>query len=188
MRLPLFLALLLAGAPLAPAFSQTRAVDTAKSSIAFVYTVEKKIPVEGRFPKFSAQVQFDEKQPEKGTVRLEIDVGAIDVGSPEGDTEARRPLWFDVAKFPKATFTSSAIKRTGEGRYEAAGELSIKGQARPVTIAVATTPAAGGSTTARGQFTVKRLLFGLGEKQWADVTQIADEVEVRFTLLLGPPK
>lgn len=186
MRFALFAVLLLAAA--IPASAQNRAVDYAKSSIAFVYTVDKKIPVEGRFPKFTAQVSFDEKQPEKGSVRLEIELGAIDAGSPEGDTEAKRPLWFNVEKFPRATFTSSTIKRTGEGRYEAAGELNIKGQSRPVTIAVATTPAAGGSTTARGQFVIKRLLFGVGEKQWADVTQIADEVEVKFTLLLGPAR
>ena len=171
-----------------PATAQVRAVDTGKSKIAFVYTVEKTIAVEGRFPKYSAQVRFDEKQPEKGSVVLDIDLGAIDTGSADGDTEAKRPLWFDVPKFPKATFASTAIRKVGEGRYEAAGKLTIKGKVRDVVAPFTTAPAAGGGLTTQGKLVIKRLLFDIGTGQWADVTQVADDVEVRFTLVMGPAK
>lgn len=185
LSLPAF-ALLLAFA--SPAWAQTRAVDAAKSRVAFVYTVDQKITVEGRFPRYTAQVVFDEKQPEKGSVRLEIDIAAIDTGNGDGDTEAKRPLWFDVAKFPKAAFTSTTIRKTGEGRYEAAGKLVIKGKSRDVVAPFTTTAAPGGGLTAQGKLVIKRLFFDIGTGQWADVTQIADDVEVRFTLVLGPPK
>ncbi len=171
-----------------PASAQVRAVDTAKSKLAFIYTVEQKVAVEGRFPKYAAQVRFDEKQPEKGSVTLEIDLGAIDTGSADGDTEAKRPLWFDVPKFPKAAFASTAIKKLAEGRYEAAGKLTIKGKVRDVVAPFTTAAAAGGGLTAQGKFVIKRLLFDIGTGQWADVTQVADDVEVRFTLVLGPAK
>ena len=171
-----------------PAAAQTRAVDTGRSRLAFVYTVEQKIAVEGRFPKYSAQVAFDEKQPEKGSVKLDIELGAIDTGSADGDTEARRPLWFDVAKFPKASFVSTSIRKTGEGRYEAAGKLTIKGKARDVVAPFTTAAAPGGGLSAQGKLVIKRLFFDIGTGQWADVTQIADDVEVRFTLVLGPAK
>jgi polyisoprenoid-binding protein YceI len=178
----------LALAAAGPAAAQTRAVDTAKSKLAFIYTVDQKVTVEGRFPKFTAQVAFDEKQPDKGSVRLEIDLGAIDTGSSDGDTEAKRPLWFDVPKFPKASFASTSIRKTGEGKYEAAGKLTIKGKVRDAVAPFTTAAAPGGGLTAQGKVVVKRLLFDVGTGQWADVTQVADDVEVRFTLVLGPAK
>ena len=170
-----------------PASAQTRPVDLAKSRLAFIYTVDQKITVEGRFPKFSAQVTFDEKQPEKGSVKLEIELAAIDTGNGDGDAEAKRPLWFDTAKFPKASFVSTAIRKTGDGKYEAAGKLTIKGKTRDVA-APFTITAAGGGLTAQGKLAIKRLFFDVGTGQWADVTQIADDVEVRFTLVLGPAR
>ncbi len=169
-----------------PAWAQMRTLDSAKSRLAFVYTVDQKITVEGRFPKYSAQVVFDEKQPEKGSVRLEIDLAAIDTGNADGDTEARRPLWFDVPKFPKATFVSTSMRKLGDGRYEAAGQLTIKGKARDAVAPFTVAAAPGGGLTAQGKLVIKRLVFDIGTGQWADVTRIADEVEVRFTLALGP--
>ena len=76
----------------------------------------------------------------------------------------------------------------GEGRYEAAGKLTIKGKVRDVVAPFTTAPAAGGGLTTQGKLVIKRLLFDIGTGQWADVTQVADDVEVRFTLVLGPAK
>lgn len=171
-----------------PVAAQTRPVDTARSRLAFVYTIDKKVTVEGRFPKFAAQVVFDAAQPEKGSVRLDIELGAIDTGSADGDSEARRPLWFDVPRFPTATFVSSAIRRTTDGKYEAVGKLTIKGKSRDAVIPFSATPAPGGGLSAQGRLVVQRLAFDVGTGQWADVTQIADEVEVRFQLALGPAR
>lgn len=170
------------------ALAQVRPLDTGRSRVAFVYTVEKKITVEGRFPKFSAQVVFDERAPEKGSVKIDIDVAAIDTGSAEGDTEAKRPMWFDTPKFATASFVSTALRRTGGQRYEALGRLTIKGTAREATIPFTTAAAPGGGLRAQGSLSIKRLAFGVGTGLWADTSQIADEVEVRFDLALGPPK
>ena len=170
------------------AFAQARIVDLAKSRLAFVYTMEKRIAVEGRFPKFAAQIVFDEKQPEKGSIRIEIDIAAIDTGSSDGDNEVRQRAWFDTAKFPRANFSSSTIKRTGERRYEALGTLSIKGASREVIVPFTVANAAGGGLVTQGAVTVKRLAFGVGLEQWTDVSQIADEVEIKFNLTLGAPR
>ncbi|HEY5635331.1 MAG TPA: YceI family protein [Burkholderiales bacterium] len=168
--------------------AQARALDTGKSRVAFVYTVERKIAVEGRFPKFGAHVVFDERAPDKGSVRLDIDVGAIDTGSAEGDTEAKRPAWFDAPKFATASFVSTAVRRAGERRYEALGRLTIKGATREASIPFTVAPLPGGGLRAQGSLTIKRLAFGVGTGLWADTSQIADEVEVKFDLLLGPSK
>jgi polyisoprenoid-binding protein YceI len=40
----------------------------------------------------------------------------------------------------------------------------------------------GGSTTATGTFTIKRLDFKIGEGEWADTGVVANNVEVHFKL------
>ena len=111
----------------APAAAQSRAVDVAKSRIAFIYTVDQKITVEGRFPKFAAQVAFDEKQPEKGSVKLEIDLGAIDTAA-EGDTT--KPALGSTCRSFRRHVRVHGREETGDGRSEAAGKLTIKGKSR----------------------------------------------------------
>ena len=140
------------------------------------------VPLDGRFKRFDAQIALDPKQPQTGKVAFAIELGSVAI-NPESDSELGKNLWFDTAKFPKATFTSTAIKGLGGGRFEATGTLNIKGQQRPVTVPVTLTQA-GGQTTATGGFTIKRLDFKIGDGEWADTSVVANEVQVRFKLLL----
>jgi len=88
-----------------------------------------------------------------------------------------------AANFPKASFQSTSIRATGPGRFEATGQLNIKGQVRPVVVPVQITQAQGLST-ASGQFKLKRLDFKVGDGDWRDTSVVADEVEVRFKFVL----
>jgi acyl-coenzyme A synthetase/AMP-(fatty) acid ligase len=46
-------------------------------------------------------------------------------------------------------------------------------------------PLANGATTvATGGFTLKRLAYKIGEKEWADTSMVADDVQVKFKLAL----
>ena len=86
-------------------------------------------------------------------------------------------------KFPQATFQSGAVKKTGPGKFEVAGKLSIKGNVRDVTVPVTLTQT-GAVTTASGAFALKRLAFKIGENEWADTSMVADDVQVKFKLAL----
>ena len=164
-----------------PALAQQK-LDAAKSEMLFV-SKQMGVPVEGRFRKFDAQIAFDPKKPEAGKVAFTIDMGSATFGSPEVDVELPKATWFNVPKFPQATFQSSAIKAVGAGRFEVAGKLSIKGSSRDVVVPVALTQA-GGSTTATGAFAIKRLEFKIGEGDWADTSMVANDVQVKFKLAL----
>ena len=106
----------------------------------------------------------------------------------ETDAELPKPAWFDAAKHPSASFESTAIKALGEGRFEVAGKLAIKGAARDVVVPVALAQA-GPRSIATGAFTIKRLDFGIGEGEWSDTSIVANDVQVRFKLALSglPP-
>jgi len=171
--------LALAGAmALQPAAAQQ--LVPAQSDIGFV-SKQMGVPVEGHFTKFSAQVVLDPAKPEAGKVSLTVDTGSATLGVKETDAELPKPVWFNVARFPQATFQSSAIRAAGPGKYEVRGTLSIKGASQEVTVPVALAQS-GATTTATGNFAIKRLAFKIGENEWADTSMVADEVQVKFKL------
>jgi polyisoprenoid-binding protein YceI len=157
-------------------------LDPAQSEIVFV-SRQMGVSVEGKFRKFDAQITLDPKKPEAGSVVLTIDTGSATLGLPETDAELGKPNWFDTGKAPQASFRSNAIKSVGAGKYEVAGTLSIKGNAQKLTVPVSVTQA-GGTSTATGGFTIKRLDYKIGEGEWADTSLVANEVQVRFKLAL----
>ena len=177
--LPLTLALL-AGSAL-PAYAQQKLVP-AQSDIGFVFK-QMGVPVEGRFKKFDAQISFDAAKPATSKVAFTVDIASATLGAPETDAELPKADWFNTAKFPQATFASSAFKVLSAGKYEVTGKLSIKGQSRDVVVPVTMTQA-GAVTTATGVFPIKRIAFKIGENEWADTSMVADDVQVKFKLAL----
>ena len=140
------------------------------------------VPVDGKFARFDAQLVLDPKAPQSGSVSLSIDSASATVGFAESDAELPGAKWFNVAKFPRAAFQSSAIKGLGGGRFEAVGKLALKGATQDLVVPV-TIVQAGGLSTATGEFVVKRLDFKIGEGEWADVSLVANDVRVRFKLV-----
>lgn len=149
-----------------------------RSYIRFV-TKQMNVPVEGRFRKFDATVAFDPAKPEATKARFEVDLGSIDLGNAEGETEAKGKAWLDAKGFPQAKFVATTVKAVGPGRFEAAGPLTIKGITQNIVAPFALAQS-GGMRTVEGQFTLKRLQFRIGEGVWSDTDTVADEALVRF--------
>jgi polyisoprenoid-binding protein YceI len=158
-----------------------QAVVPAQSEIRFV-SKQMGVPVEGRFKTFSAQINFDPAKLATSKIAFTVDTGSVDIG-PEANAELPKPVWFNVAQFPKATFQSSSIKRIDASKFEVAGKLSIKGLSSDVVVPV-TLAQSGATTTATGAFPIKRLTFRIGEQEWSDTSMVADEVQVKFKLAL----
>ncbi|SDE59451.1 Polyisoprenoid-binding protein YceI [Paracidovorax valerianellae] len=169
---------LLAGAP---AFAQQKLVPE-QSEITFV-SKQMGVPVEGKFKKFDAQVAFDPAKLATSKIAFTVDTGSATLGVKESDAELPKATWFNVPKFPQATFQSTTIKAVSAGKYEVAGKLNIKGATQDVTIPV-TLVQSGANTTATGTFAIKRLAFKIGENEWADTSMVADDVQVKFKLAL----
>jgi polyisoprenoid-binding protein YceI len=155
----------------------------AGSEIAFT-TRQMGVPVDGRFGKFTAQITLDPRQPASGSVAFTIDTTSARFGSAEIDAEIPKAIWLDSKRFPQANFQSGAIKAAGPGRFEVAGKLSIKGQVRDVIVPVQVVQSAG-TSTASGQFVIRRLDFKVGEDEWTDTSLLANDVQVRFKLVLA---
>lgn len=170
-------ALLCAGA----AAAQTVLYD--KSRISCVSRQEN-VPVEAQFRKFTAQIAFDPARAELSKAQIEIDVGSFDIGNAEVNDEVRAKAWFDVRSFPKATFVSTAIRALGSGRFEARGPLTIKGRSLDVVTQFTWRGEAGGGVI-DGAFNVKRLQYNIGEGVWKNIETVADDVQIRYRLVLS---
>jgi len=184
---PSFVQLALAAAALSPlAVQAQQALVPAQSEIVFV-SRQMGVPVEGKFKTFSAQVAFDPAKLATSQIAFTVDTGSADI-SREANAELPKSTWFNVAQFPKATFQSSSIKRVDASQFEVTGKLSIKGLSSDVVVPVKLAQN-GAITTATGAFPIRRLAFRIGEKEWADTSMVADEVQVKFKITLtGVPK
>jgi len=162
------------------AFAQAK-LQPAQSELSFI-TKQMGVPVDGRFKKFDATLNLDPKKPDAGSVAFSIDMASASLGVPESDAEMPKPTWFDTAKFPKATFQSTAIKGLGNGKFEVSGKISIKGTVRDLVVPVSIVQS-GENSTATGSFVLKRVEFKIGEGEWADPTVVANDVTVKFKLV-----
>src|SRR5512137_1547995 len=132
--------LLVALAPPAAAQNRTAQLVPAGSEMAFT-TRQMGVPVEGRFGRFAATIALDPKAPETGNVVFTIDTASARFGAAEVDAEVVKPGWLDAAKFPQASFRSTAIKAAGPNRFEVAGQLTLKGVVRELVVPVQLAPA-----------------------------------------------
>ncbi len=158
-------------------------VQPDKSRIGFVFK-QMGVAVEGRFPKFSAQVAFDPTKPEAGSAQIDIDLASIDAGAAEANDEAKTKNWFHIQQFPKASFASTGLKPLGGNRYEVAGKLTIKGKSKDIVFPASFKPEGAGGLF-EGSFAIKRLEFGIGAGPWGDTDTVADEVQVKFKLTVA---
>ena len=152
------------------------------SSITFI-SKQMSVPVAGVFKKFSANIRINPAKVEAGMANIEIDLASIDAGSMEANDEVKGKSWFSVAEYPKASFVSTSVKTLGGGKYEAAGKMTIKGKTIEMHAPFALKEDKG-VLNVDGVFSLKRLDFGIGSGLWSDTSVVADEVQIKFHIVL----
>jgi polyisoprenoid-binding protein YceI len=90
----------------------------------------------GFFPDLSGTLDLDPAAPAKSALSVTINVAGMVTTDPKLDEKLKSETFFDTAKFPKATFKSTAIEITGEGRGKLTGDLTLHGVTKPVTLDV----------------------------------------------------
>lgn len=159
-----------------------RVLQAAGSNITFIYK-QMNVPLDGRFKKFSGKINFDAVKPGTSTIEIAVDVASFS-SNEDADPEVVKPTWLDAAGHPQARFTSKSVKALGGGRYQATGALSIKGISRDVVVPF-DFKEQGASAVVDGQFTLKRGDFKVGEGEWSAFDIVANDVLVKFHLVVG---
>jgi polyisoprenoid-binding protein YceI len=87
----------------------------------------------GTFGKVTGTITLD-RAARNGTVDITIDTASIDVGLEKLETHLKSADFFDVAKFPTATYQGKFTKFNGDAPAEVQGELTLHGVTKPVTL------------------------------------------------------
>ena len=141
-------------------------------------------PFTSFFKNFTATVDFDPDKPETGKIAATIDIASSTAGSRQRDDWLPQADWFDIKRFPQATFASTAIRKTSDG-YAAEGNLTLKGITRPLTLNFTLTPE-GDHLRAKGSANLTRTDFKIGEGDWANENYVKLPVTVTIDLAAKP--
>lgn len=140
-----------------------------------------------RFTKVDATLNFDPKEPAKSTLKASIDPTSIKTDYPNPEKEnfdaklSTGAEWFNSGKFPKITFESTRIEKTGDTTGVIYGNMTMLGVTKPVALnttfngayanmPMLNKPALGFSATT----TIKRSDWGLS----GGIPAVGDEVNV----------
>lgn len=88
----------------------------------------------GLFSNASGTLQLDPAKPAASKLEISIPIQSVATTVPKLDEELKGAQWFDSAKFPNATFVSTKITPTGKGSAIIAGDLTLHGVTKPVTL------------------------------------------------------
>jgi polyisoprenoid-binding protein YceI len=171
--------LVVAGMVAVSALAADTGIDVAKSNIIATFKQEG-VSVDAPFKKFSGRIVYDQANLAATSASLDVDTASLDIGDESYNAEVRKKEWFDSATYPRASFRSTAIKAVSEGRFDATGNLTIKGRVLVVTVPI-TVKKSGVATTFDGSLSISRNSFGIGGPSWNEL--LDDKVTVRFHLV-----
>jgi polyisoprenoid-binding protein YceI len=155
-------------------------VDQAKSELGFDSQVEGQA-FHGHFQRWDADIHFDPKALGASKVVVNVQTGSIVSGDDQRDQTAQSGEWFATAMFPKATFTSTSFKDLGGGKYEADGDLVIRGKSVPVALPFSL-DISGDTAKMSGQATIDRSNFGVGTGDYGGADTVPLEVSIKVEL------
>jgi polyisoprenoid-binding protein YceI len=179
MRMLVFLLALLAASP-AVAAPPAWVVDKAASKIGISSTFDGD-PVGGSFRRWDAQIRFDPRDLAHSSARVSIDVASAATGDADRDAALPDADWFWAEKHPKATFVTRSFKALGGSRYAAAGDLTIRGVTKPLTLPF-TLVITGDTAKMNAAVDINRLMFGVGQNEWKSTQVIPATVKVTIAL------
>lgn len=137
--------------------------------------------LQGKFTRWTADILFSPEALDRSKLTVSIDMTSAETGDAQRDSSLPGDDFFAAAANPRATFTASRFRKTGEGRYVADGTLSLRGVKKPLSLPFSL-KIDGDTATARGVTTLDRTTFGVGQGEWASTDQIAANVKVSFAL------
>ncbi len=90
--------------------------------------------VRGYFDEISAKADIDPDHPETSSVEVTISTASIRTNNGVRDNDLRSSNFLEVDKYPEITFKSTSVEPAGPDHYNLTGDLTIKGNTRPVTL------------------------------------------------------
>ena len=84
----------------------------------------------------NGQLVLDKDHPDQSKVNATIKIADIATGLPELDKHLKSKQFFDIDKFPQATFVSDKVEVLSDKSAKVQGMLTLHGVTKPVTLDV----------------------------------------------------
>jgi polyisoprenoid-binding protein YceI len=149
------------------------------SSVAFVGT-QQGTKFNGRFQTFTAVINLDPADPTKGSIVGTVQLDSVNTRDHDRDASLLDKDWFNAKEFPEAKFESQKIEKAADGSYVANGQLTLKGQTKPIAMKFTLT-GSGATAQFAGSMNINRFDFNVGEG-WNDTSWVAQDVAVDVKL------
>lgn len=138
---------------------------------------------EGGFKNFTGTIDLVNNKPEDSGVSVEIETNSVFTDADGLTKHLQTPDFFDVEKYPKASFNSTKIvadAEKGAGNYTVTGDLNLHGATKSITFPAKIT--VGDSEVAvDAEFSINRKDFGIAYAGKAD-DLVRDDVVIRLNL------
>ncbi len=138
---------------------------------------------DGGFKQFSGTIDLVNNKPEESKVLIDIDVNSVFTDA-EGLTEHLKTAdFFDVAKYPKASFVSTNITpdaAKGANNYTITGDFNLHGVTKSITFP-ATITVDNDDAEVQSEFSINRKDFGIVYAGKTD-DLIRDDVVIKLDL------
>src|ERR1700759_2673243 len=115
----------------APFAQNTWNVDKAHSHFTFTITHLAVSDVDGTFKDFDATIVAAKPDFSDAKVSFTAKTASVNTGTDQRDTHLKSPDFFDVAKYPTLSFTSTSIKPAKAGHYTVTGNLTLGAVTKP---------------------------------------------------------
>ena len=172
--LPVLIAFLAASA--LPASAREYALQSDTTTVRFSYHQVGFVRSDGRIEKATGNGAFDPDRPEASSVEVRLDMKSLTIGAGWFDGKLHGPDYFDVDRFPTATFRSTQVVTTGAGKAVITGDLTLHGVTRRISL-TATCHRTDGALALNARAHIRRSDFGIDR----DRLLIGDEIDLDIT-------
>ncbi len=166
-------------------------IDSAHSHIYFTARHMMISKVRGQFESFSGEVNYDEENPTRTTVDIQIDAASLNTKEAQRDGHLKSPDFLDVANYPVVRFQSTKVEQTGADSGKLYGNLTIRDITKPVVLDVeyagqAQSPWGNISAGFSGSTTINRKDWGLNWNQALETggVLVGDKIQIEIELEL----
>ncbi|VGO20645.1 YceI family protein [Pontiella sulfatireligans] len=169
------------------AVAETFTVDTGHAGISFSVKHLMVSNAKGSFNTFEGTLDYDIAAKTLKSVEGSIEVASIDTNNDKRDDHLKKDDFFNVAKFPKITFKSTSVKKTGDNAFDVSGKLNVLGVDHDVVLPVTINGPVDGKRGGKlmgieCETTLSRVDLGIGKPS---ASSIGKEVKVSISAEAG---
>jgi|SRR5579864_1650316 len=166
--------------------AQVYKVDPVHSTVLFRVKHMNVSYLNGRFNEITGSIAIDDQNPAQCSFELKVATDKVDTAIAKRDTHLKSPDFFNARQFPTINFKSKHVSKEGDNSYDVAGDMTIHGVTKPVSLkveqtGVAQNPRGGQVAGFETVFTIKRSEFGMTNM----LGMVGDEVRITVNIEAG---